>query len=695
MQFTNRRNQQVWIITGSTFCTLLCTVATFFPALTRGAAGRVAQVEAPTDAEALPGLPAPVRLSWEEISTEGLSETYGGSTVALRLENLTADVQQVRLRFVADDGGLNTETRKREAFTVPPHATVAQPVDVGEFGFDPMRLPYAGYIQAVARIAPDSDPQAKARYQQVEAPALYFHPVKTGNGRGFAFYGERALGGKFAGGNFRLGRSGLRDVPGEITTRVKVGGAGIEAATANSTIEIDEPDTEGHAAQTNSLRQPAISQTTTLNALAAGQSYRACIKFQIRTVDSSIPIPTGANAGGTEDHYLGANDDISVIARGVRVKLSRAGWEHTYDADSGGCFNWSHEATSGFTLRVYGYATDDNGNYVRIHNAPSSFASYPGATYSAVLNNVTPTPNGTNTYEVGDYTGRWTAMAALAFGLYRYHDGLSDKAFHVGIDDTRPDGASAHFDSANQPCQGDVCPSNASITSGRHYLRLGNANVDSDGNPATPRTRYKFHIAHELGHAIAALYYGDHEDAVNGGEPNVRSDHNVSPNACGFSTSYSISSKEWNSIGFREGFAHFIAARIWNNKETEGAFTWFAAPHDLERYNQGANNSPGGRLENVCCVGGNCADSWADAGTNEDWLRFFWDWYTFSSNSCNVELTRLDMLKLYRQTRLNGGLTKNNYFSKMRAAAQDIGLEGCVATGQFDYYAAHNGIDNE
>src|SRR5262249_48501121 len=150
--------------------------------------------------------------------------------------------------------------------------------------------------------------------------------------------------------------------------------------------------------------------------------------------------------------------------------------------------------------------------------------------------------------------------------------------FHVGIDNTQSTGNSAHFGS-----------SNSYITEGRHYLRLGNGNVDSKGNPDTPRTRYKFHVAHELGHAIAALYYGDHENAVNGDEPNTGDySHNVLPNACGTGdTTYSISSKEWNSVGFREGFAHFISARIWNNKETEGAFTWFAAPHDLERYNQG------------------------------------------------------------------------------------------------------------
>jgi hypothetical protein len=285
-------------------------------------------------------------------------------------------------------------------------------------------------------------------------------------------------------------------------------------------------------------------------------------------------------------------------------------------------------------------------------------------------------------------------MATLAFGLYRYHDGMSDKAFHVGMDDTQAYGASAHY--------GD---SNDHITDGRHYIKLGNGTVDGEGNPATPSTKFKFIVTHELGHAIAAIYYGNHDDAQDGGEPSVSLSHDEGPNACGTQDQpdadppkygYSISSKEWNSVGFREGFAHFISAKIWNNKETEATFTWFAEAHDLERYNFGASNNAGGRLENQCCVGGGCSDSWAGAGTNEDWVRFLWDWYTNTSDSCPDRPTKLDMLKLYRQTRLNGGLTNNNYFQKMQAAADDLThLDECLRTDRFDFYANHNGINNQ
>ncbi|MGZ8191074.1 MAG: hypothetical protein ACXWTS_07560 [Methylococcaceae bacterium] len=418
---------------------------------------------------------------------------------------------------------------------------------------------------------------------------------------------------------------------------------------------------------------------------ASAGNYKTCIKFQIKTVDSGLAITNGPNTTGIEDYYNNANAGVDVIARGVRVKMSNGSWQKTFDSNpSTGCLSWSHAATSGFSLRVYGYAKDSAGNYVRIHNSPNSFSSYPGQTYSILRTNLTPTNGGVDTYAVGSYDQKWTAMAVLAFGLYRYHPGLTGKAIHVGLDNVNCGGSSAHYGQ-----------SNSFITSGRHYIKLGNCTTGG-----TPQTKRKFIVTHELGHALAALYYGGQTGAVNGSEPNVNDySHpaqgvgpgpNSSSTFCTASTLYSMRSIEWNSVGFREGFAHFIAAAIWNNQTYEGAFRWLESlTYDLERYNFGLADNSGGRLENEC------GSPFIDAGTNEDWLRFFWDWYTNRSNTCPQKPTPLDMLKLYARVRLNGGLTSKNYFDKMRAAANDLThLPSCLRTSRFDAYAAHNGIDN-
>lgn len=639
------------------------------------------------DGESLPSLPEVVRLSWDNLPEPEEEVVVGqASQVVLRVANLTDRVIPVEIAFTADDGGQKNAKKNFGSITLGPSAVQPIPVDLRTFGFKPTGLKYSGQLRATVRAFPDGT----TRYRQTGSPALFFHPTGGSDANSLTFYGEKLLLERFNAGDFRgrLSREELTEA-GAVTSRVMFGGSGIVSSTPsgdNEPEEESEPD-DDVATGAVALQSGATTQLTGGTSNAGAYSYSTCVKFLIETVDSSIGIPNGPNAGGTEDYYQNANDGRDVIARGVAVRIWHADSWQTYNADpTSGCFDWSHDETSDFFMRVYGKSTDEAGNYVRIHDDPTDFSDYPGDTYAWDFADVTPTNGAVNTFYVGGYDSEWTAMAVLAFGLYRYHSGLSGKAFHAGIDNANSGKSSAHFDS-----------SNSFITSGRHYLNFGN-------NGGTPQTRAKFIVAHELGHAVAALYYGGHDDAINGGEPSPNYDHDDGDDPqsnCGQGgTSYSISSKEWNNVGFREGFAHFIAAKIFNTKDTEGTFTWGSA-HDLERYNSGGSNNSGGRLENQCCpaaVAG-CAASWDSAGTNEDWLRFFWDFYTNTSDSCSAQPSKTDMLRLYRQTRLNGGLTSTNYFDKMRAAAEDEDLEDdmteCLRTTRFDFYAAHNGIDNE
>jgi hypothetical protein len=225
-------------------------------------------------------------------------------------------------------------------------------------------------------------------------------------------------------------------------------------------------------------------------------------------------------------------------------------------------------------------------------------------------------------------------------------------------------------------------------------------------SPEAPWSRRKFVVAHELGHAILALWYGGKAGAVDGSEPNVDAGNSTTPNHCGTSGShYGIGTKEFNSLTFREAWGHFVSARIWNDKAAEGAFRWPNSDSlvtDLERYgpstNQSGDNLAGGRLENFCCdpaVDGSCTSSWANASTNEDWLRFFWDFYTTPSNYCagGLQPTLAEMFDLYAETRLNGGLTSTNYDVKMEDASDEIGLAACLLDSYEDMQV-HNGADH-
>ncbi len=100
----------------------------------------------------------------------------------------------------------------------------------------------------------------------------------------------------------------------------------------------------------------------------------------------------------------------------------------------------------------------------------------------------------------------------------------------------------------------------------------------------------------------------------------------------------------------------------------------------MERFNAG--DTIGGRLET----------SWDSAGTNNDWLRFLWDFYTV--DNCVSNPWTYTLLNIYRETRRNGGLTKGNYYTKTKAAMEELYSDGCLR-GYFSSYAQWNGVDND
>jgi hypothetical protein len=440
-------------------------------------------------------------------------------------------------------------------------------------------------------------------------------------------------------------------------------------------------------------------------AAATLYTYQVCVKYQIDTVDSSQPISGGPDNGLIEDEYQGCDSQCDVIARGARVKIDRGAWNTTKDTDpTTGCttFTYTDPAAHVYDITIYGYATNAAGDTIRIHDDPQDIADggdyYPGSTYSAFLNDQALTPGGgANTVYAGSYDPKWTAMGAAAYTLYRFHNTATDFQMHLGIDTTTCTGStSAHFNGTGYG--GSAHESNSKITDGKHYLQVG-----ASASGCTPHARRKFVVAHEIGHALAALAYGSEAGASNGTEPGSTTYSNATattPNYCYDSgTAYGIKTKEWDAVAYREAFAHFVSARVWNDKASSGSFRWIDnITYDLERYGPGYNggsaNTAGGILENVC-NGSNTG-----AATVEDVMRFLWDFYNTDSGiycTGGEQPSYWDMILVYAWTRLNGGLVKDNYADKTEATAETIGFANCLAepssADEYNYYQEHNGAD--
>ena len=280
----------------------------------------------------------------------------------------------------------------------------------------------------------------------------------------------------------------------------------------------------------------------------------------------------------------------------------------------------------------------------------------------------------------GRASDRWTTIAAAAFGLHRYHDGNAGKTISIGFDEGDcNDSGSIHGNAPNYIESNDA-----------HLIRIGRcAGTSSDA-------REKMLVTHEQGHAMLRMYYGfDGDDAPRDQTyqpPNTIT--NATPpqgSNCWNVSSYDMSSLEWNSQAFKEAFADFYSARVWNVNDARGTYTYRGTAYDLEVWdNVGNTGGSGGFTENWC---GSTANG---VTTKGDMLRFLWDVYTLTG--CPSQPSQLDMLEIYRMVRENHRdgtfpLTNPNYDLALEFAIENsvAGLSGCQQTA-YDGYAGWNGL---
>lgn len=387
------------------------------------------------------------------------------------------------------------------------------------------------------------------------------------------------------------------------------------------------------------------------SSVALAADYELCVRAQVQNTDSQQVSPTGL----TEDYYLTLNQQV-FPARGVfvRIRTGNSTLASGYTNSNTGCLEFE-ASTANYITNIDVYSIARHGNtYIRAHDAGSnSSSSSPGNLFVTSFANVLMAP-GTRTVTIAS-SQTWNAFMTGSYALWRVRTGISNTLISMGFGS-----------SASSSLIGN---SENYVDEGRHLVHINNNH-----------RRRKFLVAHELGHAVARLNYGE-----NGTQDAFSGTHNYggpSTNGCRNNGGYSISSVEWDSMGFKEGYAHLYAARVFNDRASDGTFAWFGKTISLERFQSAAAGNPmGGHLRNLC-------DSTPDHGvaTIEDWTRFLWDLYTIPTSNCGPQLGLDDMYDIYNETRSAEPTGVSQYHTEVMNAIEGLGsLSSCEKDAAGDY----------
>ncbi len=178
----------------------------------------------------------------------------------------------------------------------------------------------------------------------------------------------------------------------------------------------------------------------------------------------------------------------------------------------------------------------------------------------------------------------------------------------------------------------------------------------------------KFVIAHEVGHFT-------HRDSAGG----VASDCSHQSTQCPSSGSHRITSKEFVSCAFSEGFADFFAADVFNNHGEDDCWLFM---HGTTINCESANDALPLRYLEVTCDA-----PFAGFGVQTDWSRAFWDVHT----NTTTEPTLNDMLRWMEDANDNTAWSKTNSYTLLDAEANAV---GGVLGSNWDAAKTANGIDH-
>lgn len=389
-----------------------------------------------------------------------------------------------------------------------------------------------------------------------------------------------------------------------------------------------------HICNTCAVLLALLGSVTVTTAVAADQEI--CLRYPVETVDSGL--------GETvEDHYA-LNDQLWPYwkSRGAAYQVldpdTLAVIQQGYASNDNGCFILpaakippSKEITLAFYLESLlldhvRVRARSSGNYSECNNDPfANHSGEPEYCKPLVCMGMKASLSGPGKKYV-DYTcnvPELTLQALANFPSYWWHhfDPASlDYNYIVTVQ--HQNGCKNIKDAA--PC------SNAGFTNGTE-LEI-QVNIDDQ---TEDKYRQKFLVGHEVGHAAEEAY----QKATFGTDEYLYGGYGLLGGGAQCDSageSHALTSLEYTSDAIMEGFAHFLSSDAYNDhNSTNGRFTYYkddlGFPRDIALEGEPTFDAlepfrSNRFAERVC-------DPVAEnAGTELDWLRFFWDLHTENGN---------------------------------------------------------------
>jgi hypothetical protein len=161
----------------------------------------------------------------------------------------------------------------------------------------------------------------------------------------------------------------------------------------------------------------------------------------------------------------------------------------------------------------------------------------------------------------------------------------------------------------------------------------------------TPISRYKYELAHEIGHAISHINYGPLGENYEADESHaLMPDQSIDPNfkcsnwdpvtQTALSNSWNWGSREFIETAAGEGFAEFFAAALYNNRNS-------SSPTFAKSRTSLLPDASGNYIQHTDST---CQPpiTFEHLGSAQDWLFFFWGIYSAQSNAFDInEITEL------------------------------------------------------